>query len=133
MGVGEGTKGATMTRQEIDEFMRTKNDREIDLLVTDRIMGWKQQRYGGYVYWGKDHDDIAHMGGFKPMTDINDAMAVLEKLESNDWGWSVYHSDPGMHGCDIWPIAKQIFIAEVRDKSVTRAICHAALLTKAED
>lgn len=50
---------------------------ELDGLIAEKVMGWKEDKYRGVMGWLDGH--IFH-SSFKPSTNIEDAWKVLEKL-----------------------------------------------------
>lgn len=116
-----------MTREEI---LAMKPDRELDLLVIEKVMGLVKDE----SYWISPRNNVCHLikgGVFDPSTDISAAWEVLEEMKTK-----------GIHLCiqphaDFFQVipykeSGDMFDCVVHSLSAPEAICKAALLAVME-
>lgn len=140
-----------MTR---DEILNIEEGRKMDELIAEKIMGWRWffrppnipefsaidgSQNGQYKYLVPE-GYTWHNAWKAPLlpsysTDIGAAWEVVVELENNDFWWTaedvIPNSDPVVYSCTFSKNGKY-YTAEW-DFTISLAICHAALLTIAEE
>ena len=103
------------------------NNREINRLVAEKVMGWVQGKYAKELYYKKNngqiHGAVKFVKDWSPATDIVDALQVAEK-------WRLYeiHKVDNKYICWIYDESnnEEIFY-EAEAPTLPLAICLAAL------
>lgn len=98
-------------------------EKGLDALVAERVMGWKSD----HTAHNYACDPPRSIRGWRPSTHIQDAWRVVERMRELGFTYSVTDTIIGNVVVHFWAKAGEPRHGSAEEKSVTRAICLAAL------
>lgn len=114
-----------------DEILNMEAGREMDALVAEKVMGWREYDYKFYSSWEIAEGVFRRMSEFQPSIDIASAWEVVEKIRTTIiHGLPVcpnivyHHSIPAWH-CELF---NNMWMRQADADTAPLAICRAALL-----
>lgn len=96
--------------------------KELDALIAEKVMGWKEDKYRGIIGWLDGH---VFRSSFNPSINIADAWHVVEKIQEKFWIKLVGYGEGFI--CTLTGKGNNTLKTAVDETTAPLAICLAAL------